>query len=251
MRERTPAICIRTTDYSETSQIAHFMTRGCGVVRLLAKGSKRPKSATGGALDILSEGDLVYIPARSGSLGTLVEFAESVSHLPLRKDAGRLNIALYMIELTGELIAEGDVHEEVFDLLHSALGRLDAAESSPPAVLAYFQWRLLRHVGLLGQLTACVACGQSVTEGRGVRDPHFSSSQGGLLCGRCVLSELPADRVPVDGATLAGLAALAAAAAGQKVKLPDAQARAASRLLAYHTCQQIGKPLRMEKYAVG
>ncbi|GAG45812.1 unnamed protein product, partial [marine sediment metagenome] len=55
MRHRQPAICLRASDYSETSQVVAFLTRAEGVVRLLAKGAKRAKSKSGGALDLLSE----------------------------------------------------------------------------------------------------------------------------------------------------------------------------------------------------
>ena len=54
MRHRQPAIALRTTDYSETSQVVHFLTREMGGVRLLAKGTKRPKSKSGGAIDLMS-----------------------------------------------------------------------------------------------------------------------------------------------------------------------------------------------------
>ncbi len=36
-----------------------------------------------------------------------------------------------------------------------------------------------------------------------------------------------------------------------KVRLPADQARAVSRLLAYHITQQLGKRLKMERHAVG
>jgi len=74
MRHRQPGICLRVTDYSETSQVVHFLARGCGVVHLLAKGTKRPKSRSGGAIDLLAEGDLVFTTRSSGALGTLIEF---------------------------------------------------------------------------------------------------------------------------------------------------------------------------------
>ena len=60
MQYRTRAICLRTADYSETSQVVHFLTRAHGLVRLLAKGAKRPRSKSGGAIDLLSEGQVVY-----------------------------------------------------------------------------------------------------------------------------------------------------------------------------------------------
>ena len=251
MRQRDSAICLRTTDYSETSQVVHFLTRTSGLVHLLAKGSKRKKSKSGGALDLLSEGDLVFSASSRDTLGTLMEFSEATAHTVLRSDAARLNAALYMTELAETMLAEADPHPEVFDLLHNAMLRLGQQDAPVAAVLAYYQWRLLRNVGLLGQMAACVSCGCSIAgkAGGAPRDLYFSSLQGGLLCGAC---EAPAaEKYRVDAGALAGLAAMAAAERGEKAHLPEDQARAASRLLAYHITQQSGKRLRMERHAIG
>jgi DNA repair protein RecO (recombination protein O) len=248
MRRRTAAICLRTGDYSETSQVASFLTRDDGKVDLLAKGAKRPKGPTGGALDVLAEGDLVYIPPPREGLGTLVEFAETVSRPSLRREQRRLNVALFMLELVDALLEEADPHVEVFDLLHSALDRLASADAPPGAVLAFFQWRLLRYVGLLGELVRCVSCGRQLA-GASRKDVHFSSIQGGLLCGACEAAST--EKYRLDGAAWAGLAALAAAESGARVTLPDKQAVAVNRLLAYHTTHQIGRALKMARHAIG
>lgn len=250
MRDRQPAICLRTTDYSETSQVAHFLTRGAGVVHVLAKGSKRPKSKTGGTLDVLAEGELVYSTGRSASLATLIEFTETTSHLALRRDVARLYASLYMLELAGELIAEDDPHPEVFDLLHNSLARLGEPDAPVEAVLAYYQWRLLGHVGLRGEMTTCVACGRPLdpAEARRRRTLHFSSEVGGLVCADC--EPAVTEKYRIDADTAAGLAVLQAARRGQRRPFPPEQARAVSRLLAYHVTHQLGKPLKTAKYAI-
>ncbi|MBN1556286.1 MAG: DNA repair protein RecO [Phycisphaerae bacterium] len=240
---------MRTTDYSETSQVVHFLTRQTGVVRLLAKGTKRPKSKSGGALDLLSEGDLLFSVKDADTLGTLMEFSETVSHTALRRDAQRLNASLYMLELAHEMLAEGDPHPSVFDLLHRALERLEQDDAPIPAVLAYFQWRLLRHVGLLGGLDACVACGASVREMSHRAGVYFTSRQGGLLCDGCQAGEQ--EKFRLDPATLGALATLAAAETGRRVSLPEPAARSVNRLLGYHVSQQLGKRLKMTRYALG
>ena len=259
MRHREAAICIRAIDYSETSQVLGFFARDTGVVTLLAKGSKRAKSKSGGAIDLLCEGEVVFLLPPSGAMGTLMEFTETASHLDLRADAKRLNAALYMTELAGALLAESDPHPGAFDLLHNALGRLGAPDAPVAAVLAYFQWRMLRHAGLLGQLRACVACGRAVAPGD--REAYFSSTQGGLLCGACEGAETEKYRLGADA--LAGLTRLAAATAqggrsqaasrraGRRAALPDDQASAVNRLLAYHATHQLGKPLKMARHAIG
>jgi len=249
MRQRDRAICLRTTDYSETSQVVHFLTRRCGVVRLLAKGTKRPKSKSGGAIDLLSEGDLIFIRSSRGSLGTLVEFSETTSRAAIRKEMTRLNTALYMIELAGAMLAEGDPHPEVFDLLHGAIERLGEEDAPVAAVLAYFQWRLLRRVGLLGEFGRCISCGGKVAASGGRLEAYFSSSLGGLLCGGC--EGAVAEKYRLDGAALGGLAALVAAEAGKRVSLRLPQANAVNRLLAYHVTQQLGRKLKMMRHAIG
>jgi len=251
VRRNEPAICLRTTDYRETSQVVWFLARQTGLVGLLAKGTKRPKSKSGGAIDITGEGNLVFLPASRGTLGTLLEFTETAVHAGLRQDMARLNPALYMLEVTGASLAEEDPHPEVFDLLHNGLRRLDESDSHPPAVLAYFQWRLLRHMGLGCRLDACVSCGRPVEEwgGRSARDVWFSSTLGGLLCGDC--EPAATEKYKLDGPTRAALAALTAAETGARVTLPDNQARGVNRLLAYRLQYQLGKPLRMAPHVTG
>ncbi len=238
------AICIRATDYSETSQVLTLLTRDNGVVRLLAKGSKRPKSKSGGAIDLLAEGRCVFTVPKGESLGVLIEFAEAISRTTLRSRLERLNAALYMLEVCGALLGEGDPHPEVFDLLHSALDRVGQANSSPQRILAYFQWRLIRHVGLLGELGECVSCGGKI----GMREVYFSSSLGGLLCRNCEPGVT--EKYHVSSAALSGLAALAAAEAGKKPTLPDKQADAANILLAYHIQYQLGRRLKTARGAI-
>jgi DNA repair protein RecO (recombination protein O) len=247
MRQRDQAICLRTRDYSETSQVVVFLTRDAGVVHVMAKGTKRPKSKSGGAIDLLSEGELVYTSSRSGGLGTLVEFAEAVTRRELRSDAARLNAGMYVVEATGQMLATEDPHTEVFDLLHNALERLKHPDAPIAAVVAYFLWRLTHHVGLLGQLDDCVACG--VEMGDQAKRRWFSSAMGGLLCNDCAAQA--SERVPLSPQTQQALTALAMAAEGRRVSLPDGPALSAAKLLNYHVTHQLGKPLRMARHVLG
>jgi DNA repair protein RecO (recombination protein O) len=221
------------------------LARDNGVVRLIAKGSKRPKSKSGGAIDLLAEGRCVFTVGKGESLGILIEFVETTSRSALRSRLERLNAALYMLEVCGAMLGEGDPHPEVFDLLHSALEKLGQENSSSQAVLAYFQWRLIRHIGLMGELGTCVSCGSKI----GMQNVYFSSSLGGLLCRDCEPGAT--EKYHVSSAALSGLAALAAAEAGKKPTLPPKQADAANILLAYHIQYQLGRRLKTARGAIG
>jgi DNA repair protein RecO (recombination protein O) len=239
------AICLRASDYSETSQVLTLLARQSGLVRLLGKGTKRPKSKSGGGMDLFSEGRAVFAGAGRGGLGTLMEFVEEDNHAPLRRDLARLHTGLYMLEATGSLLAEADPHPEVFDLLHNALVRLAQAEASPPPVLAYFQWRLLRHAGLLGDLSACQGCGKEPPKAGVI----FSSAAGGLLCRSCAAGAK--DRLAVPHQTLAALEVMRQVQAGRRLPLSDAHAKALNAVLAYHLQYQLGRHLRTARHALG
>lgn len=249
MRARTQAICLRTTDYSDTSQVLAFFTREAGLVRVIAKGIKRvTKTRPGQTIDLFCEGELLYSPARSGGLGTLVEFAETESRTTLRAEVVRINAGLYIIEVVGAMLAMEDPHPEVFDLLHNALARLGQADAPIPAVVAYFQWRFLRNVGLLGDLSVCVACGEPVESLARSGAMWFSATQGGLICDRCAGEG--GERVGLTPAAMAALTVLHAAEAGRRASLPDEQAHAVNQVLSYFIACQLGKPLRMAGHVV-
>src|ERR1051325_8908634 len=66
------AVCLRVTDFSETSQIVGLFTRRHGLVPMIAKGAKRQtkKNSMSGPLDLLTSGEVVFVPAKeSGGNG--------------------------------------------------------------------------------------------------------------------------------------------------------------------------------------
>lgn len=112
------AICIRAVDYSETSQIVTFFTKGNGKIGAIAKGSKRPRSAFDGPIEIFSHGRIVFADSNKDKLATLTEF-ESAYGGPgfsgLRNNLFALNCCLFGAELLDKLTNEYDPHPGLFD----------------------------------------------------------------------------------------------------------------------------------------
>ncbi|MBT3278795.1 MAG: DNA repair protein RecO [Phycisphaerales bacterium] len=248
MRHVAKAICLRAWDYSETSQILALLTRESGVVRVIAKGIKRPKSKSGGMVDLLAEGNMVYSQKNVSSLGTLVEFRESISRAALRRQGKSLAAGIYAVELAGEMLAEHDPHPDVYDLLSGTLRRLEGEACPVQAVLAWYQWRLLRFVGLLGGLTHCCACEEDVSHFAHHAGVFFSSRLGGLLCDGCEADE--AEKHHVAPVALGAIASLLANEQGQRASLGETQAGQVNRLLHYHIVHQLGKALRSARYVL-
>ncbi len=179
------AICLRTTSYSETSQVITLFTKQSGRIDAIAKGSRRAKSAFDGPLEIFSFGRVVISISASGGLSTLTEFQQQPIFLSLRKNLDVLNCALFGAELVNSFTHDHDPHPELFDCFVQFLtdvqhGR-DRAEAL--SLLILFQLVLLRQVGLGPVLEMCVNCKKSFTQSW--RGTYFCHSANGLVCADC------------------------------------------------------------------
>ena len=112
-------ICLRKTEYSETSQILTLFSREYGIFRTIAKGAHRRTKAGaskfGGGVDFLEVGDAVFIHDPAKDLCILTEWTLREGHLELRNTLRGMYLGLYAGELVGRLIEEHDPHPELFD----------------------------------------------------------------------------------------------------------------------------------------
>ncbi|MHC4758966.1 MAG: DNA repair protein RecO [Planctomycetota bacterium] len=124
------AICIRASDYSETSQIVTLFTREHGKIRAIAKGSKRKKSAFDGPIEVFSHGEVVYSEAVRENLATLTEFEQKRGFSGLTRDLFYYHCGLFGAELVGSMTTDKDLHPELFQGLMDFLCHLeDGVES--------------------------------------------------------------------------------------------------------------------------
>ncbi|MBI5864987.1 MAG: DNA repair protein RecO [Planctomycetes bacterium] len=183
------AVVLRLSDYSETSQIATLFSRGNGLVRLIAKGARRPtRSRPSIGLDLLESGEALFVLAKGeAGLGTLTDWKQQQLFLELRTNPVRLYGGLYSAELLLATMQENDPHPDAFDAVFSLLIELSDPASPPPnnaaiAKVVRFQADLLRSIGYLPNLRQCVGCGRTRSRGQ---PAWFSSRAGGLLCAKC------------------------------------------------------------------
>ena len=182
------AICIRAVDYSETSQIATFFTQRTGKISAIAKGSKRAKSRSGGAIEIFSFGQIVFTSTGGEKLATLAEFEQRSAFFNLSNNLYALNCSLLAVELVGHLTNEYDPHPELFDFFHQFLNNVQSTKDRPDTLvlLILFQLSLLKEVGLQPVLNACINCRNNFSSNW--PQTYFSSSGNGLVCRDCEAS---------------------------------------------------------------
>jgi DNA repair protein RecO (recombination protein O) len=246
-------ICLRKTEYSETSQILMLFAREHGIVRVLAKGAHRRTKAGAskfdGGVDLLDVGQAVFTHSSERNLNTLCEWSLQNGNRALRATLRGLYLGLYSAELTSMLIEEHDPHPELFDRLEQSLQEFSTPRQEE-AFLA-FQLDLLRETGYLGQLTHCSNCGSALGE-REVT--FFSPASGGVVCRNCE-STVP-DRVSLDLRLIRlmqGILKLPRTngAAQRLPRLTRHQTDPLNRLFADQVEHTLGRRLRLPGYVLG
>ena len=143
----TDAVVLRAFDYRETSTIATLFTRCDGVISVLARGARRPKSRFGATLQPMSYIQVVYYVKDGRSLQTIKEAAHVHRFPNLTANLDRVTIGLRMVELVRAMLHEGDSQPMVLKLLVQSLTWLNHAEERISNALPWFQLRLATLLG--------------------------------------------------------------------------------------------------------
>ena len=179
----TPATILSTIAYGETSKVARLATRELGVVSVIAKGARRPKSRFGAALQVLSDGIATIIPARQSDLHTLTGFELGQLHVALAGDMERYAVA----SVLGELMVRFAPHDRQVETYQFFRHSLDVVEGVPEDAVAIVGlrsiWGLVKHLGFAPTLGACARDGTAVSWDPG--PVSFSPAHGGVLCPGC------------------------------------------------------------------
>ncbi len=182
--EKSLAIVLRVTEYSETSCIVNLLTREFGRIGAIAKGARRPKSPFNAGIDVLAVCQIVFINKPS-ALSILTEAKLERRFRAGERDLKRLYAGYYVIELIRTLTDEGERAPELFDLTHEMLVQLDKgvfSENEMNHRILQYELSLLDLLGQLPMLTRCVSCGREKTM---LSEVNFGLNAGGVLCQTC------------------------------------------------------------------
>ena len=177
------AVCVRHWDWSETSQTVSLMTREHGLIRCLAKGSKREKSAFSGGLEIATMGHMVAIVKPSTDLAILTAWDLTEPMYAIRQRLMIYHAAMFLIDLIPRMIQDHDPHPEVFDALVQSLLRFgnpsdSISEADIYAQTAWYLWTLLDSIGSRPEVMVDVNSGDALDEDATVYG--FHPNLGGL-----------------------------------------------------------------------
>jgi DNA repair protein RecO (recombination protein O) len=169
---------LRARNLGEADKIYTLFTRAYGKVDGVAKGVRRPKSALGGRLELLTEATLTM--HRGRSLDVITSAVTVRSHWRGLVEPAALASASLIAEIV-DMFCEPELPlDEIYALLAGASAAI-AASAAPTRLVPRFQLRLLHALGLAPPDDACIRCG-------GTFDEHgawVDIDAGGLGCERC------------------------------------------------------------------
>lgn len=179
------AICVRTWDWSETSQTAVLITKNHGMIRVLAKGSKRDRSAFSGGLELCTHGHMGAILRPSSDLALMTHWDLLDPMRGVRQGLLPYNTAMLGVDLIPRLIQDHDPHPEVYEALYGLLERCCEFNSTKQAdqsrlvlgALAWYQWTVLVAIGAMPVVDHDVLTGEQLTTAEVY---GFSAQLGGV-----------------------------------------------------------------------
>jgi len=196
MIDRTEALVLQVTPFSNTSLVVQWLTATRGKLATLIKGACRPRSAFLGQVDQFYTCDVLFYRRAHGGLHILRECTPIRYRLGFRSDWRAAAAASWVCELASRASDHGHPQPEAYGLATAALDALAAGGAAAP-LLFWFELRLLCLLGLAPRLDRCAGCNRRA-EGAGAL--AFSCSRGGVLCPGCAPRAGPAAEAGAQGA---------------------------------------------------
>lgn len=177
----TVAIVLHSFEYRETSRIVRLATRDAGVVSVIARGARRPKSRFGQGLDLFTSGAAQLVLHATRDLHTLAAFDATRARPALAGSLRRFGAASALGELCLRFGTEAGAG--VHDALMRGLDTLETAtDEEVPAVALSAGWRIVAELGFAPELDSCALCQRVIAPEEEVR---FSHRSGGAVCLSC------------------------------------------------------------------
>ena len=179
---KSAAVVIGSFPLGESDRVVTFFSRQHGKVRGVARAARRIRSKFGGALELLTLGELIFFDPGRSDLVRVDHFDVLRPFDRVREDLERLGQAAWMAECVGRLTAERDPKVAVYGLLLRGLKSLEGG-APPQRVAVVFGVRLVDALGHRLRVDACVGCGRRDAFGHGPLTMDVEG--GGLVCPAC------------------------------------------------------------------
>ena len=181
MQEIIEGFILKERDYLESSKIMEIFTKKYGIISVISKGCKKPKSTLCSASSKMTYGKF-NIYYKEGKLSTLtnVDIINNLSNI--KKDIMNIGYTTYLMELIYQVAKQVDIYDELFNDFISTILKLN--DKLDAGVLTnILELKLLNYLGVSPSLDSCSICGNKNNI------INLSLERHGLLCKDCRTNE--------------------------------------------------------------
>lgn len=187
---KTRAIVLARYNLGEADRILALFSPSLGVIRAIAKGSRRTKSKFSGHTELFTLCDFVISTGKTLDIITDSELV--TNYLASKPEMENVKTAYFMAEVIGRLLPDKQPNEDLYNLLLWCLEQLGKTETN--LVRLIFVARLLKTLGIYPELSKCIKCEMKPAED----SVYFSKEAGGITCKVCSLHSADSLRTNKD-----------------------------------------------------
>ena len=174
--KQSEAIVLRTYPLREADLLVTLFTRAEGKIKGVAKSAKRSRKRFGGALEPLTCVRALWQDRAGSELARLDSCEVLLSPLAAPMDYPRCVALAHVAEMLDELLPDREANDGIFRLAWAVLQSLESGSIWLP--VTYFDLWMLRLMGFLPPLDACIECGEPLAG----EPAWFHALHDGLMC---------------------------------------------------------------------
>ena len=149
MRQVTEALILKTTKYGDTSVVVQAYTRLFGLVSFMARGVRKKGAKIHIALlQPMNLTQIVYSPAKTGTLGYLSEITLTTIYQSIPFDVSKNAILMFINEIIYKSLKEEQPNKTLFDYIKNFFITLDEQKVHFSNNHLFFMAGLTQHFGI-------------------------------------------------------------------------------------------------------
>lgn len=141
---RTEGVIVKGFNFGEADRILTIFTKHYGKIKARAPGVRRLTSRKAGNLELFNQVRIFLAKGKTFDVLTEVEVINSFENV--RRDLKKVSVFYYFSELVERLTAEGQEHQQVYDLLVESFEKVLQGQSLRKSVIG-FQKNILEILG--------------------------------------------------------------------------------------------------------
>lgn len=168
------AYVFRATDYGETSKILTLFSENKGLITVMAKGVKNPKSKKYNLVSQFCEAS--FDLTKKNNFFFLKDGIIINSNFHIRKSIVKIYLVQMIFDIIERTIVLNEENDNIYKLLHKTIIYIEKTEN----MIRLINMFLIKYISMIGfrpHLEKCVKCGKNI-----IREAYFSVTKGGVIC---------------------------------------------------------------------